>query len=71
MFENVAGLARGLGIGEADTFTIRTRKGTFSFFSQGDLCLGVLHDPEHPTFGPGTREKLVLVARELGAMFQA
>ena len=68
MFQSVAGLARGLGIGEADTFTIRTRKGTFSFFSQGDLCLGVLHDSGHSSFGPGTREKLVLVARELGSM---
>ena len=65
VFENVKGLVSAMGIDDAACFTIRTSTGTMSFFSEGETCLGVLH--EEPRFEPGVREKLTIVARELDA----
>ncbi|CAN5157698.1 hypothetical protein BH23VER1_BH23VER1_23180 [soil metagenome] len=67
LYRNVRALAQMMGVGEdATTFTIRTGGGILSFFTEDDACLGIVH--ASGGFQPGVREKLTLVARELGAM---
>ena len=59
-------LAETLGFGDAGNFTLRSDHGVRTFFLERGVCLAVFH--EQPSFLPGVREKLILTARELGAM---
>lgn len=56
-------LAETMALGEGGNFTLRTDKGIRSFFLAEGLCLAVWHD--QALFSAGTREKLILAAREL------
>ena len=62
----VTALTSELGIADAESFTIRTGEDMVSFFSpEGGECLAVRHDEQ---FQPGTRQKLLLIAREMGKL---
>ncbi|MDB6135645.1 MAG: hypothetical protein JWM59_3888 [Verrucomicrobiales bacterium] len=58
-------LSEAMGLGEGGNFTLRTDQGIRSFFLGNGLCLVVWH--EMPVFSSGTREKLMLVARNFPA----
>ena len=68
IFDKVSALAADLGFTTTETFTLHTGHGVLSFFGEGELCLGVLH--EESEFDPGIREKLVLVARGIARLMQ-
>ncbi|MES2708382.1 MAG: hypothetical protein V4726_17440 [Verrucomicrobiota bacterium] len=61
--ESLKVLAETMGLGDDGNFTLRTDYGVRSFFPGIGLCLAVWHD--QPVFLGGTREKLILVVREL------
>ena len=63
---NMKRMTEDLGIGNAESFSVNTEKGMISFFSKEKICLGVLH--EGCSVAPGTRERLILVTRELAKM---
>jgi predicted regulator of Ras-like GTPase activity (Roadblock/LC7/MglB family) len=69
LFEKTSSLIAELGLGTEQTFTLRTGQSIMSFFTQGDICLAVLHGQAN--FLPGVREKLILVTRELAKMLAA
>jgi hypothetical protein len=52
------------GVGESESFTIRTDRNMVSFFSGDGLALAVRHGAEG--FQAGVRERLAIIARELG-----
>ncbi|MEX2580306.1 MAG: hypothetical protein WD342_14705 [Verrucomicrobiales bacterium] len=59
----VKNLAKFTGMAEATSFTVETDCGMVSLFLAGDCCLTV--NREEGEFGPGVREKLILIARNL------
>ena len=61
--DSLATLAETMGLGTGGNFTLRTDHGIRSFFLESNLCLAVWH--AQPQFSGGTREKLILTAREL------
>lgn len=61
--ESLAVVAGAMGIGDGGDFTLRTDQVVRSFFLGRGLCLAVWHD--QPVFSGGTREKLLLITREL------
>lgn len=61
MVTTLRNLAKLTGLPEARTFTLQTDRGVVSLFLEGDCCVVVNH--ETATFGPGVREKLILIAR--------
>ena len=63
MSRNVRQLAEISGISDASAFTLQTDQGMVSLFLEGDSCLMVRH--ETSGFGPGVRERLILIARSL------
>ncbi len=63
MAKNVRQLAEFSGIKDASTFTLQTNQGMVSIFLEGNSCLTVRHS--NSIFGPGVRERLILVARSL------
>lgn len=63
MSRNVRQLAEISGISDASAFTLQTDQGMVSLFLEGDSCLMVRH--ESSGFGPGVRERLILIARSL------
>lgn len=63
MVESIRNLARLSGLPEAKFFTLRTDQGMVSLFLEGDCCVTVTHDGGE--FGPGVREKLILIARSI------
>ena len=66
MAEHVRGLAKMSGIGDASYFTIHMDRSVMSFFFGKRNLLGVKHHSE--VFQPGTREKLIMVARSLDSL---
>lgn len=70
LFDKTIGLVRELDPDAVEqTFTLRTAKGVISFFAAGEVCLAALH--AEPSFQPGVREKLTLVAQSLNQMLRA
>lgn len=61
MVATLRNLAKLTGLPEARTFTLQTDRGVVSLFLEGDCCVLVNHDSS--AFGPGVREKLILIAR--------
>tara|TARA_R110002096_G_scaffold24760_6_gene77930 strand:- start:5603 stop:7768 length:2166 start_codon:yes stop_codon:yes gene_type:complete len=61
VFDRVTGLAVDLGFETSEAFTIHTSHGVISFYSEGNLCLSVLH--EDAGLPAGMSEKLVLIIR--------
>lgn len=61
MVTTLRNLAKLTGLPEARTFTLQTDRGVVSLFLEGECCVVVNH--ETATFGPGVREKLILIAR--------
>jgi hypothetical protein len=66
MITTLRNLAKLTGLPEARTFTLQTDRGIVSLFLEGDCCVVVNHD--EATFGPGIREKLILIARCLSRL---
>jgi predicted regulator of Ras-like GTPase activity (Roadblock/LC7/MglB family) len=66
LFHKTSSLIEELDLGAEQMFTLRTGKGVMSFFTNGKLCLAVLHAT--PSFQPGVREKLILITRELAKL---
>jgi hypothetical protein len=64
--ESLASLAQTMGLGSGGNFTLRTDQGVRSFFLDSGFCLAVWHD--QPLFSSGTREKLILITRELAKL---
>jgi hypothetical protein len=63
MVDSIRNLARLSGLPEAKSFTLNTDRGTVSLFLEGDCCVTV--HQEGDDFGPGMREKLILIARNI------
>jgi hypothetical protein len=63
VFRHLAAMAHELGVADARNFTLQTDRGLVAFFSEGEACLAVQHEGRR--FAPGTRERLVLILREL------
>lgn len=63
MVDAIRNLAKLTGLPEARAFTLQTDRGTVSLFLEGDCCVTVNHQSSN--FGPGVREKLILVARNI------
>jgi hypothetical protein len=63
MVDSIRNLARLSGLPEAKSFTLNTDRGTVSLFLEGDSCVTIHHETDD--FGPGVREKLILVARSI------
>ena len=61
MVSTIRNLAKLTGLPGAKTFTLHTDRGIVSLFLEDDCCLTVHH--EDGRFGPGTREKLILISR--------
>ncbi len=61
VYERVTGLASDLGFASSEAFTLHSAQGILSFYGEGDICLGILHEAQD--FEAGVREKLVLIAR--------
>lgn len=61
MVSTLRNLAKLTGLPEARTFTLQTDRGVVSLFLEGECCVLVNHDSS--AFGPGVREKLILIAR--------
>jgi len=66
MLGAVISLAEGLGLSDAETFSMRTDKGMVSFFRADPVYLGVHHS--NRGFAPGVQEKLALASAELARM---
>lgn len=56
-----------LSLGHLEACTLYTEHGLLSLFAHGDICLSVRHSGRG--FLPGIREKLVVITRELAAMY--
>ncbi|NRB72837.1 MAG: hypothetical protein HRU46_00605 [Verrucomicrobiales bacterium] len=63
MIQSVKNLAKLTGLPDAKSFTLQTDRGIVSLFMEGACCLIVRHDA--PEFGPGIREKLILISRTM------
>lgn len=63
MVDAIRNLAKLTGLPEARAFTLQTDRGTVSLFLEGDCCVTVNH--QSSGFGPGVREKLILIARNI------
>lgn len=63
MVGSIKSLAKLTGLPEARSFTLHTDRGTVSLFLEGDCCVTVNHDS--PNFGPGIKEKIILIARSI------
>ncbi|MEM1442026.1 MAG: hypothetical protein AAGF67_06760 [Verrucomicrobiota bacterium] len=63
MVDAIRNLAKLTGLPEARAFTLQTDRGTVSLFLEGDCCVTVNHTASG--FGPGVREKLILIARNI------
>ncbi len=63
MVDAIRNLAKLTGLPEARAFTLQTDRGTVSLFLEGDCCVTVNHHSSG--FGPGVREKLILIARNI------
>ncbi|MDF1859589.1 MAG: hypothetical protein P1U87_05205 [Verrucomicrobiales bacterium] len=63
MVGTIRSLAKLTGLPEARSFTLQTDQGTVSLFLEGDCCVSVHHDSA--AFGPGVKEKLILIARSI------
>lgn len=63
MVQTIRNLAKLTGLPDAQSFTLQTDKGIVSIFLDGECCLTVHH--EVAEFEPGTREKLILISRNL------
>lgn len=63
MVDSIRNLARLSGLPEAKSFTLNTDRGTVSLFLEGDCCVTVHQEGDN--FGPGMREKLILIARSI------
>ncbi|MDF1741524.1 MAG: hypothetical protein P1U86_20345 [Verrucomicrobiales bacterium] len=63
MVQTIRNLAKLTGLPDAQSFTLHTDKGIVSIFLDGECCLTVHH--EVAEFEPGTREKLILISRNL------
>jgi len=61
MVDSIRNVARLTGVPGAKSFTLHTDQGTISLFLEGDCCVTVNHEPGE--FGPGVREKLILISR--------
>lgn len=61
--QSVKNLAKLTGLPDAKSFTLQTDRGIISLFMEGSCCLIVCHNA--PEFGPGIREKLILIARTM------
>ncbi|MEM7144794.1 MAG: roadblock/LC7 domain-containing protein [Verrucomicrobiota bacterium] len=66
LYANMRDMSTGLGVGNAETFTVHTDRGMVSFFIGENRCLSVLHSSRRMV--PGVRERLFLIARELGKL---
>lgn len=66
LYANMREMSSGLGVGNAETFTVHTDRGMVSFFIGENRCLSVLHSGRRMV--PGVRERLFLIARELGKL---
>ncbi|HRQ89292.1 MAG TPA: hypothetical protein PLA50_10870 [Bacteroidia bacterium] len=66
MVSTLRSLAKLTGMTEARTFTLQTDRGIVSLFLEGECCVTVHHDAT--AFGPGVREKLILIARSIGKL---
>lgn len=66
MVSTLRSLAKLTGMTEARTFTLQTDRGIVSLFLEGECCVTVHHDAA--AFGPGVREKLILIARSIGKL---
>lgn len=63
MVNAIRNLTKLTGLPEASFFTLQTDRSTVSLFLEGECCVTVNHDPSG--FGPGVREKLILIARNI------
>ncbi len=63
MVQTIRNLAKLTGLPDAQSFTLHTDKGIVSLFLDGECCVTVHH--ETAEFEPGTREKLILISRNL------
>jgi len=63
MVDAVRNIAKLTGMDKAKSFTMKTEFGIVSLFLEGDCCLSVNHGEGE--FGPGVREKLIVIARSL------
>jgi hypothetical protein len=63
MIQSVKSLAKLTGLPDARSFTLETDRGIVSLFMEGPCCLIVRHDL--PKFGPGIREKLIVISRNI------
>lgn len=63
MVDAIRNLAKLTGLPEARSFTLKTDRGTVSLFLEGDCCVTINH--QTPNFGPGVREKLILIAQSI------
>ncbi len=63
MIQSVKSLAKLTGLTDARSFTLETDRGIVSLFTEGPCCLIVRHDL--PKFGPGIREKLIVISRNM------
>jgi hypothetical protein len=63
MVDAIRNLAKLTGLPEARSFTLKTDRGTVSLFLEGDCCVTINH--QAPNFGPGVREKLILIAQSI------
>lgn len=63
MVGSIRSLAKLTGLPEARSFTLHTDRGTVSLFLEGECCVTVNH--ESANFGPGVKEKIILIARSI------
>lgn len=61
--QSVKNLAKLTGLPDTKSFTLQSDRGIVSLFMEGSCCLIVRHNA--PEFGPGIREKLILIARTM------
>jgi hypothetical protein len=66
VLRRVVDLTHELGLEDLDTFTIRAKVGTVSFFLKDGLCLAILHAAQD--LPPGARERLIVISRELAKL---
>lgn len=68
IFSRIQELAGDLGFAGSEVFTLHTGSRIVSFFGHGGCCLAILHGER--IFGPGMREKLMLIARGAAALLR-
>ena len=67
--EHVQPLVSLAGIDDTETFSMKSDHQRVTFSLQGNVTLGVLHDPRHEE--PALREKVTLIGRELNSLLQS